>query len=275
MALETSEDRFNGVLASLAIKAPCIAVQTSPLADLEDLLVVDGFQTAEGDRVLVVNQADPIENGIYNASTSAWSRTPDFDGNRDITRGTIVNVNRSIGTSAIYEVTTLIDLIKVGVDPVNFRLWYDSAAAGIASGVDKFADLTDVSPVHDFMFVGTNIDCAENPFERFTVQHQVITSGGINEITLDYELGQDIFYEMTEFVVTVNFINLPPSGTLAQFEMHLLQDSIARTISWPASVKWMNGVEIDISNTTNIYLIHFRSIDGGTTWLATYARAFA
>lgn len=316
--MQVSEDRFNGVIATLAIKAPCVAVATTNIV-LNGMQNIDGFGVVPGDRVLVIAQTDPIDNGIYRVQEgSDWCRTPDFDGNRDITRGTTINVNRSVGTSAIYEVITIPDPV-IGEDAINFRLWYDSAAAGLpgggvtvadegtplptvaqtldfvgagvvasgggaiktitipggGAGVDMFADLLDVNPVHDFMFVGTTIDCAQNPFEDWTVLHQVITSGGINEITLDHLLGQDIFFEMTEFVSIVNFTNLPPSGVLIQFEMHLQQDSIARTITWPASVIWMNGVEIDISTVNSIHVIHFRSIDGGTTWLATYAREFA
>lgn len=273
--MQVSEDRFNGVIATLAIKAPCVAVATTNIV-LNGMQNIDGFGVVPGDRVLVIAQTDPIDNGIYRVQEgSDWCRTPDFDGNRDITRGTIINVDRSVGTSAVYEVITIPDPV-IGVDAINFRLWYDSSAAGLGGGpdIDTFASLLDVNPVHDFMYVGTNIDCAQNPFEDWTVLHQVITSGGINEITLDHLLGQDIFFELTEFVTTVNFTNLPPSGVLIQFEMHLQQDSIARTITWPASVIWMNGVEIDISTVDSIHVIHFRSIDGGTTWLATYARDF-
>jgi len=311
--MKVSEDRFNGVIATLAIKAPCVAVATSQIV-LNGLQTVDGFSLQSHDRVLVIGQAGGVDNGIYSVREGVdWVRTPDFDGNRDITRGTVINVDRSVGTSAVYEVITIPDPV-IGVDPINFRLWYDSAAGGIgvrvedegvplvgiagvlnfvgagvvasgggatklititSGGVDMFADLLDVNPVHDFMYVGVNIDCAQNPFEDWTVLHQVITSGGINEITLDHELGQDIFFALTENVVTVNFTNLPPSGVLIQFEMHLEQDNPARTITWPGSVLWMNGVEIDISTVDSKHVIHFRSIDGGTEWLATYAREFA
>lgn len=41
------------------------------------LLVVDGVQTVEGDRVLVKNQTNSYENGIYLVATGAWSRSSD------------------------------------------------------------------------------------------------------------------------------------------------------------------------------------------------------
>lgn len=41
------------------------------------LLVVDGVQTVAGDRVLVKNQTNSYENGIYVVASGAWSRSSD------------------------------------------------------------------------------------------------------------------------------------------------------------------------------------------------------
>jgi hypothetical protein len=245
MALQTSEDRFNGVLATLAIKAPCIAVQTTPLADLEGLLVVDGFQTVAGARVLVVSQTDPIENGIYCAQTSDWTRTPDFDGNRDITRGTIVNVDRSVGTSAVYEVITIPDPV-IGVDAINFRLWYDSGAAAICAPVNPLG---------------------------FTILNQSLGSvGGV--LTIDYQLGQGITLNLTEDVINIIFSNICP-GNVAQLEFDIRQDSLAWVITWPASIKWRSGTIPDITTVDSITQVHLRTTNGGGEWLGTFSENHA
>ncbi len=245
MALQTSEDRFNGVIASLAIKAPCIAAQTSPLADLEGLLVVDGFQTAEGDRVLVVNQASPIENGIYNASTNLWLRAVDFNGNRDITRGTIVNVNRSVGTSAVYEVTTIPDPV-IDTDPINFRLWYDSGQAAACAPVNPLG---------------------------FTILNQILGSVA-NTLTINYGLGQGITLNLTEDITNIVFLNICP-GNVTQLEFDIRQDSVPWTITWPGTVKWRSGTAPDLSTPDSITQVHLRSTDGGGEWLGTFSENHA
>jgi len=239
----TSEDRFNGVIATLAIKAPCIAAATTPLPDLEGLLVIDGFQTAEGDRVLVVNQTDPIENGIYCTSTGLWERTPDFDGNRDVTRGTTVNVNRSTGTSAVYEVITIPDP-EIGVDAINFRLWYDSAftAPGFA--------LCD-----------------------FTICNQVVGSTA-GAATINYRIGQGVTLVLDEDITSIVFQNVPPAN-VAQLELDIRQDSVAWAITWPASIKWAGGSPPDISTVDSITQVHLRTTDGGAEWLGTFAENHA
>ena len=244
MALQTSEDRFNGVIATLAIKAPCVAVATTPLPDLEGLLVIDGHQTVEGERVLVVNQTDPIENGIYCAATTPWLRAPDFDGNRDVTRGTIVNVDRSSGFSAFYEVTTVPDPV-IDTDPINFRLWYDSA-----------------------LFTQPGF-----AFCDFTICNQVLGSTA-GAVTINYRIGQGVTLNLTEDVTSIVFQNVPVSN-VAQLELDIRQDSTPRTIAWPASILWPEGTQPDISTALSITQVHLRSTNGGSQWLGTYSENHA
>lgn len=90
--MSTFTDRISGVSASVAIKAPCRLATTGAIT-LSGLQSVDGVTVVEGDRVLVKTQASSVENGIYNASTSNWSRSIDCDGSRDLVDGTIVYVN--------------------------------------------------------------------------------------------------------------------------------------------------------------------------------------
>lgn len=242
MVFQASEDRFNGVIASLAIKAPCVAVQTTPLAALEGLLIVDGLQTEDGDRVLVIAQSNPIENGIYNASTSTWPRTPDFDGNRDITRGTTVNVNRGSTASEVYEVTNIPDP-EISVDPITFRLYYRSEV------IDPGGPL--------------------NP-EGFTIINQVLASiGGV--LTIDYTLGQGVTVLMQENVTSVVFLNVPAGNNLAQLELDIRQDSPPWTLAWPASIKWPETTEPDISTADSITQVHLRSTVAGAEWLGTFS----
>lgn len=123
----TKNFRVDSFVAALAIKAPCKAVATSNIT-LSGEQTVDGFAIVVGDRVLVVGQTDPIENGIYTAETSAWQRSGDFDGNRDVTEGTVVIVNRSVGGWAMYRVTS-VDPIVIGTDSITFVVFFDPAVS--------------------------------------------------------------------------------------------------------------------------------------------------
>lgn len=87
--------RVNALQGALALKAPVRYTTTGPI-ELRGLnLQLYGEWTTElevGDRVLVKNQENPVENGVYSADTSNWKRTPDFDGGEDAVVGTLVSV---------------------------------------------------------------------------------------------------------------------------------------------------------------------------------------
>ena len=97
--------RVDSFVAGLAIKAPCIVASNANLT-LSAEQTVNSVAVVAGDRVLVKDQTDPIENGIYNVESSAWQRAGDFDGNRDVVNGTLVTVLRTIGQSVLYQVDT-------------------------------------------------------------------------------------------------------------------------------------------------------------------------
>ena len=82
MPISNSTDRFNGVLASLAIKVPCVVASDVDLV-LSGEQTVNGIAVTTNDRVLVMSQTDATENGIYDVTSTAWNRSADFDGNRD------------------------------------------------------------------------------------------------------------------------------------------------------------------------------------------------
>jgi len=66
------------VAQGLGPKAACQVATTANIT-LSGLQTIDGYTTLAGDRVLVKNQLSSQYNGIYVASTSAWTRAVDMD----------------------------------------------------------------------------------------------------------------------------------------------------------------------------------------------------
>ena len=115
----TSTDRVRGVNAGKAIKVPCKVASTVNLT-LSGEQTIDGVSCTAGDRVLVKNQNEAEENGIYEVATSEWRRTPDWDGETDVTQGTQVNVNQgTVGANTIWNVSTE-DPISPGTTAVSY-----------------------------------------------------------------------------------------------------------------------------------------------------------
>lgn len=99
----TSIDRFAGLSSSVAVKAPVATVADTPIT-LYGEQTVNGVSVVAGDRVLVMAQSSAVDNGIYDVSTGVWTRSADFDGSRDVVKGTIVITNHDV--QAMYRVTT-------------------------------------------------------------------------------------------------------------------------------------------------------------------------
>lgn len=131
----TVTDRLNGLTTSVAVKAPCHVATTAAIL-LFGLQTIDGVVLQTGDRVLVKNQTNPIENGIWLAATSTWYRAADFDGSLDVVGGTNLKSNLgAVNQGAYWQVDGDGSLLP-GSDPIPIsrtteNLSVPSGSAGV------------------------------------------------------------------------------------------------------------------------------------------------
>lgn len=134
-----SNDRFFGVLASQAIKVPCVRAVATNVTLSGDPGLIGTYQPLDNDRLLLVGQTNPVENGIWEVSlTGAWKRSPDFDGIRDATENTLVVVARESGSPVMYRLENTAPVV-VGTDPLTFSQFFDPdnpATAGLQAVTD-------------------------------------------------------------------------------------------------------------------------------------------
>lgn len=128
MPISNSTDRFNGVIASLAMKVPCVVASNANLT-LEGAQTVNGIAVTTGDRVLVMAQTNPVENGIYDVTSTAWDRAADFDGNRDVTTDTLVVAGVLAGTPIMYHVTSALP-ITIGSSSIVWAEYLNPGGLG-------------------------------------------------------------------------------------------------------------------------------------------------
>ena len=67
------------------------------------LTTMDGYSIQDGDRVLLHGQTDASENGIYVASTGAWSRSADADTQAELKPYTAVRVLNGTHAGRTYQ----------------------------------------------------------------------------------------------------------------------------------------------------------------------------
>ncbi|MFK0687996.1 hypothetical protein ACFX5Q_07295 [Mesorhizobium sp. IMUNJ 23033] len=127
----TSVDQVTGYGETVAYKAPCRLATTANIA-LSGLQTIDGSLTAANDRVLVKDQTDPRENGIYIASTGLWMRSRDMDSNRDLSKGTNVAVTDGTVGAGQWQVTTE-NPVTIGTANIAFARLVQSFDADLVS----------------------------------------------------------------------------------------------------------------------------------------------
>lgn len=142
------------------------AALTSTIANIDlatgGLLVVDGYQTLEGDRVLVKSQTDATENGIYTASAGSWVRTTDADENGELVEGMSIFVRNDgthTGHGHVYVMVSN-DPVVIGTDAINFVVHHEVAGHADDISVDdgSFSQLSGTN-------VQSVIDSADNAIQ--------------------------------------------------------------------------------------------------------------
>lgn len=87
--MATSYNSRLGSSPEEAIKAPCVAATVDNVI-LSGLQIIGTVQLTGGDRVLVTNQTDPTENGVYAANNGAWNRSTDWNEAEDLISGMLI-----------------------------------------------------------------------------------------------------------------------------------------------------------------------------------------
>lgn len=159
-------DRINGLTGSVAVKAPVKVATTANIA-LSGAQTIDGVALTADEsprqRVLVKDQTDDTENGIYDVESGEWSRSPDFDGSRDAVNGTQVLVAEGSTPFGKLYYLSATDPVDIGTDSLSFVLVpqfgfevVDDLSPQLGSfldpngffiGMDKGGDITSASPL--------------------------------------------------------------------------------------------------------------------------------
>lgn len=112
-------DRTDGLNSAAAIKGPCRAATTANIT-LSGEQTIDGVAVVSGDRVLVKDQTDGSENGLYVADTGPWRRSKDFNKTKDVVTGTAVYVTSGTMNGETLWVVATTGTIVIGTTSIEF-----------------------------------------------------------------------------------------------------------------------------------------------------------
>ena len=103
-------------------------------------------------------------------------------------------------------------------------------------------------------------------FDNGTIDEVTTVTSSSNAATINLRDGNVFEHDLTENV-TYTFSNPAASGRASAFVLKIIQDSSARTITWPGSVDWAAATAPTITATNNgVDVFVFLTIDGGTTY---------
>ena len=109
-------------------------------------------------------------------------------------------------------------------------------------------------------------------------EEAVTVTQGSGTVTLDLAQGNFFEFTLTENVTGWTFSNLATSGTASSWIIKITQHaSSAKTVAYPAAIKWAGGTDHVMSTATgSIDIVSMFTIDSGTAIYANIVgKAFA
>lgn len=129
--------QLQAFLAGLAWKQEVRAAATGTISLAAPGASIDGVALANGDRVLLKNQATASENGVYNwhGATSALTRANDYDSTAEVRTGVATFVTEGTANFDTAWVVSTAGPITVGTTPIGYAQFGGGMAYSATNGV--------------------------------------------------------------------------------------------------------------------------------------------
>jgi hypothetical protein len=129
--------------AGLDPKESARAATTGPIT-LSGTQTIDGVALSVGNRVLVKDQTDNTQNGIYIVASGSWTRSADMDEPSELTAGLFFFVESGTVNGDAGFVKTSDSVGTVGTDPITFVQFSGAGQIIAGDGLSKSGNQLDV-----------------------------------------------------------------------------------------------------------------------------------
>lgn len=127
ISLELAHEHISDTVVHFHAACRCATLANITLSGTQ---VIDGISLSVGERVLVKNQTDQKENGVYVVETDNWVRATDFDENSDFTAGVFIYISEgTVNKKKAFHLTTL-GQITIGTTLLVFENIDQGGGAG-------------------------------------------------------------------------------------------------------------------------------------------------
>jgi hypothetical protein len=132
----------DNAVAGLAWKDAVRLASTGNVA-LTGLTAIDGVTPVAGDRILLKNQTNPAENGIWIAAAGAWTRAPDADAPAEL-EGMAMFVSEGTTNADSAWVLTTNAPITAGTTPLTFAQFAGGGTVTAGAGMTQSGNTLNV-----------------------------------------------------------------------------------------------------------------------------------
>ena len=232
-----------------------------------ELAILDGVTATTAEiNILDGVTATTAELNILTGVTSTAAELNLVDGS---TAGTIVNSKAVIYSSGGQVNGTSLAIAGTAVTSTAAELNILDGVTATAAELN-YNDITTLGTSEASKVVTADANGDVNLAEELKAKsynetYLAVTSSG-GATTVNCETGNTFSHTLTEDT-TFTFSNPPASGTGYSFTLKIVQDSTARTITWPSSVDWAAATAPTISTGSGeVDVFVFFTTDGGTTF---------
>jgi len=168
---------------------------------------IDGYTLLDGNRVLITQQTDAAQNGIYDydTATSGFTRSSDFDGNPDgeVTSGNMIPVTSGSTLYSTIWVLVTSNPIIVGTTDLEFTLFSQPHELIAGVGIDINANTISVDGAS---LAGNSISWTGDTFN-------VDVNSGTLSTALDSKLDVTVFNTLTGTTLPATYLAISDFNT--------------------------------------------------------------
>lgn len=126
-SLEAAYEHITDSARHLQLACRCATVSNINLSGIQ---TIDGISLLAGQRVLVKNQTDQRQNGVYIVGSAAWIRATDFDESSDLKAGVFIYIAEgTVNKKKVFHLTTTGQII-LGTTNIVFENIDQGGGAG-------------------------------------------------------------------------------------------------------------------------------------------------
>lgn len=172
------------VIASIGVPKLPVDAATTENIDLNGEEIIDDFAAIVGTRILVKNQTDPSENGVYDVTAGAWIRATDSDTWTELYREYVIVLHGTNNIGRSY-VCTVPEIGTLESDPIYFEVFNIPSNITGGNGLTKVGNALNVNVDGVTIELNSNnLRVLPNIFAPYTHTHPH-NHDGIYEFYLD------------------------------------------------------------------------------------------